>query len=93
MQNEELKLAKLETENALVKYSDLYDFAPIGLFAFDAEGLIQEVNLAGAKLLGVERRNLMNAGIFSCLLRPKTVIFLMISAKKRLRPPSSKRAN
>lgn len=60
MQNEELKRAKLETEDALTKYSDLYDFAPIGLFAIDTQGLIQEVNLAGAKLLGTERRNLMN---------------------------------
>jgi PAS domain-containing protein len=60
MQNEELKRAKLETEDALAKYSDLYDFAPIGLFAIDMQGLIQEVNLAGASLLGIERRNLMN---------------------------------
>jgi PAS domain S-box-containing protein len=60
MQNEELKRAKLEAEDALAKYSDLYDFAPIGLFTFDEKGQIQEVNLAGAALLGVERRNLMN---------------------------------
>ncbi|MGD0951970.1 MAG: PAS domain S-box protein [Methanotrichaceae archaeon] len=60
MQNEELKRAKLETEEALTKYSDIYDFAPIGLFSIDMQGLIQEVNLVGAKLLGVERRNLMN---------------------------------
>ncbi len=59
MQNEELKRAKLEAEDALTKYSDLYDFAPIGLFTLDAQGLIQEVNLAGAALLGKERRNLM----------------------------------
>ena len=60
MQNEELKRAKLETEEILTKYSDLYDFAPIGLFTFDAQGLIQEVNLVGAALLGIERRNLIN---------------------------------
>jgi len=70
MQNEELKRAKLETEDALTKYSDLYDFAPIGLFAFDPHGLIQEVNLAGAKLLGVERRNLMNRR-FQMFVSPK----------------------
>ena len=63
MQNEELKRAKLEMEDALTKYSDLYDFAPIGLFAIDLQGLIQEVNLAGAALLGIERRNLMNRHI------------------------------
>lgn len=60
MQNEELKRARLGTEDALAKYSDLYDFAPIGLFAVDLQGLIREVNLAGAALLGIERRNLMN---------------------------------
>ena len=60
MQNEELKRAKLETEEALTKYSDLYDFSPIGLFSLDQQGLIQEVNLAGASLLGAERRNLIN---------------------------------
>ncbi|RPH74303.1 PAS domain S-box protein, partial [bacterium] len=70
MQNEELKRAKLETEDALTKYSDLYDFAPIGLFAFDTQGLIQEVNLAGAKLLDVERRNLMNRH-FQLFVAPK----------------------
>jgi PAS domain S-box-containing protein len=60
MQNEALKLAKLETEDVLAKYSDLYDFAPMGLFAFDEQGKIQEINLAGAKLLGAERRNLIS---------------------------------
>lgn len=70
MQNEELKRAKLETEGALTKYSDLYDFAPIGLFTIDQLGLIQEANLMGAKLLGVERRNLMNRH-FRLFVAPK----------------------
>ncbi len=60
MQNEELKRTRMETEDALAKYSDIYDFAPIGLFSINMHGLIQEGNLMGAKLLGVERRNLMN---------------------------------
>ncbi len=60
MQNEELKAAKLETEFALAKYSDLYDFAPLGLFTLDEHKIIREVNLAGAKLLGAERRYLLN---------------------------------
>jgi PAS domain S-box-containing protein len=82
MQNEELKLAKLETENALMKYSDLYDFAPIGLFAFDAQGLIQEVNLAGAKLLGMERRSLMNGSHFQFFVAPKDRPFFDDFCKK-----------
>ncbi len=60
MQNDELKRSKLETEDALMKYSDLYDFAPIGLFTLDSQGLIREVNLAGAALLGRVRCNLLN---------------------------------
>ncbi|HWQ18141.1 MAG TPA: PAS domain S-box protein [Methanotrichaceae archaeon] len=60
MQNEELKRATLEAEDALTKYSDLYDFAPIGLFTLDEIGAIKEVNQAGATLLGQVRRNLLD---------------------------------
>jgi PAS domain S-box-containing protein len=60
MQNEELRRAKMEADDALTKYSDLYDFAPIGLFTLDTQGAILEVNLAGAALLGVERRYLLH---------------------------------
>lgn len=35
MQNEELKRAKAETEVALSKYYDIYDFSPIGLLTLD----------------------------------------------------------
>jgi PAS domain S-box-containing protein len=42
------------------KYTEMFDFAPIGYFAFDTRGEIREVNLAGAGLLGVERRLLVN---------------------------------
>ncbi len=82
IQNEELKLAKLETENALMKYSDLYDFAPIALFSFDAQGLIQEVNLAGAKLLGTERRSLMNGRHFRLSIAPRDHPFFDDFCKK-----------
>jgi PAS domain S-box-containing protein len=81
MQNEELKLSKLETEQALTKCSDLYDFSPIGLFAFDVQGLIQEVNLAGARLLGKERRNLMNRH-FQLFVAPKDRPFFDDFCKK-----------
>ena len=69
-QNEELKCARREMEDALTKYSDLYDFAPIGLFTIDLDGVTQEVNLAGAKLLAAERRNLVNRP-FRLFVAPK----------------------
>lgn len=60
MQNEELKRAKLEAESMLAKYSDIYDFSPIGLFTLDVQGRILEANLAGATFLGMARGSLMN---------------------------------
>lgn len=60
IQNEEMKRARVELEDALTKYSELYEFAPIGLFTIDTFSRILEVNLTGASLLGMERRNLLN---------------------------------
>jgi diguanylate cyclase (GGDEF)-like protein/PAS domain S-box-containing protein len=54
MQNEELRRSQGETAAACAKYADLYDFAPIGYFTFDPQGIILEANLTGARLLGVE---------------------------------------
>ncbi|MBE0501032.1 MAG: PAS domain S-box protein, partial [Desulfuromonadales bacterium] len=39
------------------------DFAPVGYFTFDERGRIQEINLAGASLLGIERELLTNIPI------------------------------
>ncbi len=59
MQNEELRRTQSELEQSRSKYSDLYDFAPVGYFTFDKTGLILEVNLTGAEQLGMERRSLI----------------------------------
>jgi len=55
MQNEELRRIQVELEFSRNKYTELYDFAPVGYFTFDAHGIIREVNLNGAQLLGIER--------------------------------------
>ena len=60
MQNEELRRAQVELAESRDRYSDLYDFAPIGYFTLSEKGMILEVNLAGANLLGSERASLMN---------------------------------
>jgi PAS domain S-box-containing protein len=60
MQNAELCRGREELELSRNRYAELYDFAPIGYFTFDARGLIREVNLAGGQLLGIERRRLVN---------------------------------
>ena len=59
MQNEELRRVQDDLELSRNKYSELYDFAPVGYFAFDATGVIQNVNLTGARMLGIERQSLV----------------------------------
>ncbi|MFZ3169105.1 MAG: PAS domain S-box protein, partial [Candidatus Methanoperedens sp.] len=55
MQNEELRRTQSELEESRNRYSNLYDFAPVGYFTFDKNGLVMEVNLTGANMLGIER--------------------------------------
>ncbi len=54
-QNEQLKKAQAELEHARDRYADLYDFAPIGYLSVNRAGVITDVNLAGAALLGQNR--------------------------------------
>ena len=56
MQNEELLRVQAELESARARYFDLYDLAPIGYFTISEKGLIQEANLAAARLLGMEKQ-------------------------------------
>ncbi len=59
MQNDELRRMQVVMEESRDRYVDLYDFAPVGYFTLDRQGMIAEVNLAGAALLGVDRKKLL----------------------------------
>jgi PAS domain S-box-containing protein len=59
MQNIELLNSRNEMETLLKKYTDLYDFSPVGYFSLDKNGLILEVNLTGAALLDTNRAQLV----------------------------------
>ncbi len=59
MQNEELSEARDKLEALLEKYTDLYDFAPVGYLTLNSAGSICEANLAAANLLDVARSALM----------------------------------
>jgi len=58
MQQDELLQARAELEESLDCYTELYDFAPLGYLTLDREGTIRKANLAGSKLLGVNRSRL-----------------------------------
>jgi PAS domain S-box-containing protein len=59
MQNEDLLRAHAAAEAALERYTDLYDFAPVGYLTLGGDGVITQVNLTGARMLGIERSRLL----------------------------------
>src|SRR5215467_3897232 len=63
LQNEELRQAQLELAESRDRYSDLYEFAPIGYVTLDVKGRIAESNLAAAAMLGTDRVHLIGAAI------------------------------
>src|SRR5262249_61088550 len=67
LQNEELRGARLATEAALARYTEVFDFAPIGYAVLDAGREIREINHAGARLLGAERARLIGRRLDSFL--------------------------
>ncbi|MCC5806466.1 MAG: histidine kinase [Opitutales bacterium] len=75
MQNAELRDARARLEDLVEKYTDLYDFAPVGYFSLDATGRIQEVNLPGAAMLGVERSNLLRRRFAGFVARGYHAVF------------------
>jgi len=70
MQNEELRSAHIALEESRTRYLSLYEFAPVGYLTLTREGLIVEINLTGATLLGMERNELINHR-FSALVSNK----------------------
>ena len=59
MQEEELVKSRIELEDSLSMYRDLYDFAPIGYLTLGRDSLIQQANLTSSRLLGVDRSSLL----------------------------------
>ncbi len=63
-QNKELRKQNEKLEESHRKYYDLYNFAPVGYFSFDKDGMISDVNLAGAALLGKSRNALIDNNFY-----------------------------
>lgn len=71
MQNEELKQANATAEEALRRYTMLYDFAPMGYFILESDASIADLNFTGAELLGEKRFSLINSN-FKVFLSEKS---------------------
>lgn len=81
MQNAELQDARDQMETMLDKFTDLYDFAPVGYFSIDDQGLILDVNLTGTTLLGIERSRLIHRRFAHFLAPTSRPVFLAFLEK------------
>ena len=55
----EHRKGQIELKASRDRYVDLYDSAPVGYLTLSAEGLIEQVNLTGADMLGQQRDSLV----------------------------------
>ena len=55
MQQEELLQSRADVEKGLERYTQLYDFSPLGYLTLSRNGTIIDANLVGAAIIGQER--------------------------------------
>ena len=60
MQGEALREAQAALKDARDRYAELYDLAPVGYLTLTRSGIVAEVNVAAANLLGVARKQLLD---------------------------------
>jgi signal transduction histidine kinase/ActR/RegA family two-component response regulator len=74
-QNEQLRLAQQELEAGLDRYTQLFDFAPIGYATLGADGTVREVNHVGATLLREMRSTIVSRRFALFLAAPHRAPF------------------
>ncbi len=81
LQNEDLRNAQKGLEQSRQRFTDLYEFAPVGYFAFDEKGHILAVNLTGSQQLGLEKEDLHQKA-FSALMNQDDSDLFYLHLKK-----------
>ena len=81
MQNEELRRTQLALEAARSRYADLYDQAPVGYLSVGDTGLIEEMNLTAANLLGLPRSNLIQQALSRFIVPDSQDVYYLFSKR------------
>ncbi|MDP3617444.1 MAG: PAS domain-containing protein, partial [Rhodoferax sp.] len=77
LQNEELRRAQVLLDAERARYFDLYELAPVGYCTLDEQGLMLEVNLTAATLLGVARSALIRRPLSRFILKADQDIYYL----------------
>ncbi len=68
-QNQQLRESQQQLELSAARYADLYDFAPVAYCTLSRTGALLELNMAAAKLLGVDRGLLIGRSLLDFIDR------------------------
>src|SRR5262249_18607814 len=72
IQNRELRETEQQLALSRVRYADLYDFSPIGYASLNEHAVIEEINIAGGKLLGDNAHKLIGRS-FTDFVSPEDI--------------------
>jgi PAS domain S-box-containing protein len=67
---------KTELEQAIQRYIDLFDFAPMGYVTFDRLGRIEEINIAASRLLRRSRKQVIGITFAVCIAKEDLRLFM-----------------
>lgn len=81
MQNEELRKSQTELETARNRYFEIYDLAPVGYMILSTAGIVQDVNLTAAMLLGVDKSDVIRRRFSQFLARQDQDVLYLQSRK------------
>src|SRR5262245_31741884 len=90
-QNEHLIETQQQLEASRDQYAELYDFAPVACLMLDEHGLVTEINLTGAELLGTNRRSIVGAPLHVFLVKAdrRTMLDHMVHCRRANHPVST----
>jgi PAS domain S-box-containing protein len=88
LQREQLLTSHRLLEGARDRYADLFDFAPVAYVVLDQNGTLQDVNRAGADLLGTERSRLIGFPFITLVVQGERRAFLDLLAACRRGGPA-----
>src|SRR5262245_46177374 len=86
MQRDQLVRAQNELEQACSRYADLFDFSPTAYVALDHQGVVKDINLTAARMLGAERNRIVGFPFVTFVAAPDRRLFLDHVVACRLEP-------